>query len=85
MRGCPPRLGWDEGVEGPGEYLIELDTGEGAGWGGRRRAEAREHIRIAVVDHLAVISAMDRLAENRHDAEAFEVLHRLAVGANLAC
>lgn len=84
MQGCPPELSWYEGFDGPGMYSIRIHTGEGASWGRRRKAVAREFIRSAVEDHLQVIEAMDRLSEDWSDAAAFNEVHRLATAANLA-
>ena len=84
MQGCPPKLSWQGRIEGSGEYQVALDTGEGASWGPRSRVETREYIRETVEDHLAVIGAMERLAQDWKDTKAFNTLYDLAVGANLA-
>ena len=85
MQGCPPELSWCEGIEGPGGYSIALNSGGGAGWGLHDEAEARAFIRKTVEDHLEVISAMDRLATDWNDDDAFDALHRRATDANIAC
>ena len=82
MQGCPPELSWHEGFDGPGMYSLKIHTGEGASWGLRGEAEARSFIRKAVEDHVKVIAAMDRLAEDWSDASAFNEVHRLATAAN---
>ena len=84
MQGCPPNLRY-EGFEGPGTYIVELSTGEGAGWSMRDRSGAREYVQRTVEEHLEVIAAMDRLAQDWHDGTAFDELHRLAANANIAC
>ena len=84
MQGCPPSLRWYEGFEGPGAWNLEFDTGDGADWGLRGRAEAREAVRRTVAENLGVIEAMDRLSEDWRDRAAFDALHRLATGANAA-
>lgn len=85
MQGYPPTLSWYEGFDGPGTYSVELNAGQGSDWGLRRQAGAREHVRKTVEDHLEVIAAMDRLAQNWDDGTAFDELHRLAADANAAC
>ena len=84
MQGCPPSLNWYEGFDGPGAWSVELQTGEGADWALRGRAEAREAVRKTVAEHLGVIEAMDRLSEDWRDGAAFDTLHRLAMDANAA-
>ena len=84
MAGCPPTLSWCEGIDGPGAYSISLETGEGAGWGRGDAPAARGVIRKTVEEHLAVIEAMERLAEDWGDAAAFAAVHRLAAAANAA-
>ena len=85
MQGCPPELSWYEGFDGPGAYSVELSTGQGSDWSLRRQDGAREHVRKTVEDHLEVIAAMDRLAQDWDDGAAFDELHRLAARANIAC
>ncbi len=84
LRGCPASLHWYEGFEGAGAWSLELDTGNGADLGLRRRAEAREAVRRTVAGRLGMIGAMDRLSEDWRDRAAFDALHRLAAGANAA-
>lgn len=86
MQGCPPELSWYEGFDGPGTYSVELSTGQGYSWNLRRGQDgAREYVRKTVEDHLEVIAAMDRLAQDWDDGTAFNELHRLAADANTAC
>ena len=85
MMGCPPTLSWYEGFDGPGTYSVELSTGEGASWSLRDPSGAREHVRRTVEEHLEMIAAMDRLAQDWGDGRAFDELHRLAARANIAC
>ena len=85
MQGCPPELSWQGRMEGSGDYQVALETGEGAGWGLHGKAEAREYIRNTVEDHLKVIAAMERLAEDWKDTRAFNTLSELVVRANLSC
>ena len=84
MQGCPPELGWSKPFEGAGTYQVALETGEGAGWGLRSKAQAREFIKETVEDHLAIIGAVGRLEQDWKDTKAFNTLYDLAVGANLA-
>ena len=84
MQSSPPELSWTKPFEGAGTYQVALETGEGAGWGLRSKAEAREYIRETVEDHLAIIGAMERLEQDWKDTKAFNTLYDLAVGANLA-
>ena len=84
MQGCPPELSWHGRIEGPGEYQVALETGEGASWGLHGIAEAREYIRNSVCDHLEVIEAMERLERNWKDTKAFNTLHNQVVRANLS-
>ena len=85
MQGYPPTLSWYEGFDGRGMYSVELNAGQGSDWGLRGQAGAREHVRKTVEEHLEVIAAMDRLAQDWDDGAAFDELHRLAAGANAAC
>ena len=85
MQGYPPALSWYESLDGPGTYSVELSTGQGSDWSLRGQAGAREHVRKTVEDHLEVIAAMDRLAQDWDDGIAFNELHRLAARANVAC
>ncbi|MDE0342230.1 MAG: hypothetical protein OXK82_03515 [Deltaproteobacteria bacterium] len=85
MQGCPPVLSWYEGSDGPGMYSVEVSTGQGSDWGLRGQDGAREYVRKTVEDHLEVIAAMDRLAQNWDDGTAFNELHRLAAGSSAAC
>jgi len=85
MQGRPPELSWYEGFDGPGTYNVELSTGQGYGWNLRGQSGARESVRKSVQDHLQLIAAMDRLAQDWTDGAAFTALHRLAARANAAC
>ena len=85
MQGCPPELSWCEGIEGTGGYSIALNTGGGTGWGLHDEASVRAFIRKTVEDHLEVIAAMDRLAADWNDDDAFDALLRRATDANIAC
>ncbi|MDE0381696.1 MAG: hypothetical protein OXI20_20880 [Rhodospirillales bacterium] len=85
MQGYPPALSWYESLDGPGTYSVELNTGQGSDWGLRGQAGVREHVRKTVEDHLEVIAAMDRLAQDWDDGAAFDELNRLAARANIAC
>lgn len=84
MQGYPPELSWYVGVDGSGAYSLELNAGEGGSWSLRGEAAAREFMRRTVRDHLVVIAAMDRLAQDWSDAEAFDALHGLAARAHAA-
>ena len=84
MQGYPPTLSWYEGFDDPGTYSVELNSGQGPDWGLRVQAGAREHVRKTVEEHLEVIAAMDRLAQNWDDGTAFNELHRLAADASAA-
>ena len=48
-------------------------------------AGARGCVRKTVEDHLQVIVAVDRRAQDWTDSAAFTTLHRLAARANAAC
>ena len=85
MQGRPPELSWYEGFDGPGTYSVELSTGQGYGWNLRGQSGAREYVRKTVEDHLQLIAAMDRLAQDWSADAAFTALHRLAARANAAC
>ena len=85
MQGYPPALSWHEGFDGPGTYSVELNAGQGSDWSLRGQAGAREHVRKTVEDHLEIIAAMDRLAQDWDDGAALDELHRLAARANIAC
>ena len=85
MRGYPPALSWHEGFDGLGMYSVELNAGQGHDWSFGGTAGARTYVRKTVKDHLKVIAAMDRLAQDWSDGDAFAALHRLAARANVAC
>ena len=54
-------------------------------WSLRDQTGARECVRKTVEDHLQLIAAMDRLAQDWSADAAFTALHRLAARANAAC
>ena len=84
VQGCPPELSWHGPIDGSGEYQVAIETGKGAGWGLHGMAEAREHVRDTVDDHLEVIAAMEQLEQNWKDTKAFNTLHDRVVRANLS-